>query len=161
MDLTILATLCEASPEDIPKMIELERRQATASHWGGAEYLQIFVVGGRSRLALVLEEAGRLLGFIVAAGVDPEWEIENIVVAEDVRRRGLGSRLMRGFLKAVAKRGAESVFLEVRESNHAARELYEKWGFVEAGRRRGYYSGPVEDAVICRIDELPREPSDE
>jgi ribosomal-protein-alanine N-acetyltransferase len=46
--------------------------------------------------------------------------------------------------------GAESVFLEVRESNRAARFLYEKWSFVESGRRKQYYQGPQEDAIVYR-----------
>ena len=48
--------------------------------------------------------------------------------------------------------GAAAVFLEVRESNRAARALYEKWAFLESGRRRGYYKDPEEDAILYRID---------
>ena len=50
------------------------------------------------------------------------------------------------------RRGAKAVFLEVRESNYAARALYEKWAFVESGRRRRYYQDPNEDAILYRID---------
>ena len=49
-------------------------------------------------------------------------------------------------------RGAKAVFLEVRESNQAARALYEKWAFLESGRRRRYYQEPDEDAILYRID---------
>jgi len=47
-------------------------------------------------------------------------------------------------------RGAESMFLEVRESNRAARALYASRGFEEISRRRGYYRTPVEDALVLR-----------
>lgn len=47
-----------------------------------------------------------------------------------------------------ARQNGEAVFLEVRESNMAARRLYEKLGFAETGRRRGYYANPPEDAVL-------------
>ena len=52
------------------------------------------------------------------------------------------------------RRGAGAVFLEVRESNRAARALYEKWAFLESGRRRGYYKDPEEDAILYRLDFL-------
>jgi ribosomal-protein-alanine N-acetyltransferase len=48
--------------------------------------------------------------------------------------------------------GAKAIFLEVRESNQAARALYEKWAFLESGRRRRYYQEPDEDAILYRID---------
>jgi len=55
------------------------------------------------------------------------------------------------FLDLARNRGAEAVFLEVRESNLAARRLYEKWAFVESGVRRRYYRDPEEDAVTYRF----------
>ena len=82
---------------------------------------------------------------------DREWEIENIAVAGPARRRGLGTRLLGELLDLARGRGADAVFLEVRESNHAARALYEKWAFLESGRRRGYYKDPEEDAILYRL----------
>jgi ribosomal-protein-alanine N-acetyltransferase len=130
--------------------MELERQSAGASHWREADYSRIFAEGHPSRLALVVEGDGVLLGFLVTSHVGPEWEIENIAVCSQVRRCGLGSRVIREFLVLAKQRGAESVFLEVRESNRAARALYERAGFVETRRRKNYYSGPLEDAVIYR-----------
>lgn len=141
----------EASAADIPVMMDLERHAAMAGHWRKQDYLRIFN-GAKSRLSMVLEEDGNALAFIVVANVGAEWELENIAVAAEARRRGLGTRLMTEFMDVARGRGAESVFLEVRESNRAARALYEKWAFVETGRRRGYYSEPAEDAVIYRFD---------
>jgi ribosomal-protein-alanine N-acetyltransferase len=102
------------------------------------------------RLALVLEET-EMVAFIVARGSGAEWEIENVAVAGAARRRGLGTRLLGELLNRLRARGAESVFLEVRESNHGARALYEKWGFVENGRRAAYYRAPDEDAILYRL----------
>jgi ribosomal-protein-alanine N-acetyltransferase len=59
--------------------------------------------------------------------------------------------LLGEFLELARAEGAETVFLEVRASNQAARFLYEKWAFLEAGRRKAYYRNPVEDAVVCRL----------
>jgi [ribosomal protein S18]-alanine N-acetyltransferase len=91
-----------------------------------------------------------MAGFVVAASVGREWEIENVVVAEEARRRGLGGSLMQALMERARRQGAESVFLEVRESNVAAVALYRKWGFKEAGKRKGYYSAPAEDGLLYR-----------
>lgn len=133
-------------------MIALERESVMAAHWRDADYARIFVHGTVERLALVMEESGGLLAFIVAANVGPEWEIENIVVATGARRRGLGTRLVGTLINMARAEGAARVLLEVRESNSAARALYEKWAFVQIGRRMGYYSGPAEDALLYRLD---------
>jgi [ribosomal protein S18]-alanine N-acetyltransferase len=59
--------------------------------------------------------------------------------------------LLGAFLDLVREHGGKQVFLEVRESNHAARALYEKWAFVESGRRKMYYHDPPEDALVLRF----------
>lgn len=133
-------------------MMALERHAATAAHWSALQH-QAALDGTRPRrLALVIEEESRVCGFLVARVVDQEWEIENLAVAGEARRRGLGTRLLGEFLGRVQGEGAEAVFLEVRESNHAARQLYEKWAFVESGRRSQYYQHPREDAILYRLD---------
>ena len=80
-----------------------------------------------------------------------EWEIENVAIAPDARRRGLGTRLVGELLTMAQAQAASAVFLEVRESNHAARALYEKWAFVESGRRAKYYRDPEEDAIVFKF----------
>ena len=129
----------------------LEKHAVTASHWSKEQYERLFSGNVPTRVARVIEEDGVVDGFLVARAVGNEWEIENIAIAGPARRRGLGSRLLGEFLDLARERGAESVFLEVRESNRAARALYEKWAFVEAGRRSGYYREPEEDAAVYRF----------
>ncbi|MGH9601330.1 MAG: ribosomal protein S18-alanine N-acetyltransferase [Terriglobales bacterium] len=143
-------TIRPATPADIPRLIPLERHSATAAHWAEADYQRLFDAGAPERLALVLEEA-EIVAFIVARGIAAEWEIENVAVAGPARRRGLGTRLLGELLNRLRARGVESVFLEVRESNVAARMLYEKWAFEESGRRTGYYRDPAEDAIQYRL----------
>ncbi len=99
---------------------------------------------------LVAIEDGRPVGYLLARLAADEGEILNLGVAPDARRRGVGRALVREGLAALAARGASQVFLEVRESNTAARALYAEFGFGEVGRRRGYYRRPVEDAVVLR-----------
>lgn len=145
-----------ATPADIPVMMQLEKRAATAAHWSREQYERVFdgvgSPGARQATVMVIEAESEVVGFLVGRSVGAEWEIENIGVAGPARRRGLGSRLVGEFLDWVRAKGANAVCLEVRESNRAARSLYEKWAFVEAGRRRGYYRDPEEDAILYRLE---------
>ncbi len=143
-----------ATADDISAMMALERHAATAGHWSAAQHQAVFSASSPRRLALVIEEAGEVQGFLVARSAGAEWEIENIAIAGPARRRGLGTRLLGEFLDRVRREGAEAVFLEVRESNQAARALYEKWAFIESGRRKRYYQNPEEDAMLYRLHFL-------
>jgi [ribosomal protein S18]-alanine N-acetyltransferase len=140
-----------ATAADIPAMMQLVNHSATAAHWSRGQYDRVFGEDAPRRLALVIEEEATLHGFLVAHEIAQEWEIENIAIAGAARRRGLGTRLLGEFLKHARSQGGTSVFLEVRESNHAARQLYEKWSFAQNGRRSGYYAQPQEDAILYRL----------
>lgn len=80
-------------------------------------------------------------GFILMRAVVDEAEILTLAVRPGARRGGQGARLVADGVLAAAARGAARVFLEVAEDNAAARALYARAGFVEAGRRPGYYAG--------------------
>jgi len=144
--------LRHATLDDVPKLIALEKHAVTAAHWSDEQYRAVFSPSGPPRLALVLEDADAIPGFLIARIAGPEWELENIAIAGPARRRGLGTRLLGEFLTTARARGATSVFLEVRESNSAARRLYERWAFCESGRRPAYYRDPEEAAVTYRLD---------
>jgi [ribosomal protein S18]-alanine N-acetyltransferase len=140
-----------AIPADIPAMMALEKHAATAAHWSAEQYETAFSGEAPSRVVLIIEEEAGVQGFITGRALDEEWEIENIAVGGPARRRGLGTRLLGEFLDLARGRGADAVFLEVRESNLAARRLYEKWAFEESGRRKRYYREPEEDAIVYRL----------
>ncbi len=141
-----------ATFDDLPAILSLEHHSHKAAHWNEHAYRKAIEPGATpERLVLVIEE-GAVLGFLVAQVLADEWEIENIAVSSPARRRGLGSRLVSELLDRARKRGARAVFLEVRESNRAARLLYEKWAFLPAGRRKAYYTDPVEDALLFRFN---------
>ena len=135
-----------ATPADLPALLALDTGTPTAAHWSEAAYQQLFAAG---RVTIVIEE-DHVQGFIVGRDLGPEWEIENIVIAGSAQGRGLGTRLVRQLLDLARNRGAQAVFLEVRESNRAARALYSKSGFVESGRRKCYYRNPDEDALVYK-----------
>ena len=156
-------------PADLARLVEIASHSATAAQWNQTEYLKLFAtdqaeaqprdnprigaptVTAQPRTALVVEQEGSVVGFIVGRQVEDEWEIENIAVTGVARRCGLGSRLVGELLDLVRKRGGKSVFLEVRESNRAARSLYGKWAFLEVGRRKMYYQNPAEDALVLKF----------
>lgn len=141
-----------ATVADLPAMMALEKRAATAAHWSAEQYQDLLHSTESVRLALVLTIENEVQAFMIARVVHEEWEIENIAVAAPARRRGFGTRLLGELLDMARAKSASAVFLEVRESNQAARALYERWAFLESGRRRRYYSDPVEDAILYRID---------
>jgi ribosomal-protein-alanine N-acetyltransferase len=139
------------TPADIPDLMALARQSPAAAHWSREQYRTGFSAEAPSRVLLILEEDGAIKGFIAGMALDKEWEIENVVVAESVRRCGFGTKLLQEFLELARGGGVEKIFLEVRESNLAARGLYEKLSFSESSRRRFYYREPQEDAIVYQL----------
>jgi ribosomal-protein-alanine acetyltransferase len=101
-------------------------------------------------LASVAVRGGKVIGYSIAWQLADEAELANLAVAPDARGEGIGRLLLDALLEAIETRGGATVYLEVRESNAAARALYLSRRFEETGRRKGYYDKPREDAVILR-----------
>jgi ribosomal-protein-alanine N-acetyltransferase len=99
-------------------------------------------------LAWVAENSAGMAGFLVARTAADEMEILNLAVDPGARRQGVGSALLDAALEHGRSAVATRVFLEVRESNEAARRFYERHGFQVIGRRARYYRHPEEDAVL-------------
>ena len=94
---------------------------------------------------------GRLVGYFVAMPGFEEMHLLNLTVGAPHQRRGHARALLAQLYALSRDCGATAVWLEVRESNAGARALYLAEGFVEAGRRRGYYPAPQgqrEDAIL-------------
>ncbi len=138
-------------------MMTLERQSPAAAHWSQEQYDALFVTASGEqpgRLAWDAEDersTPEVVAFLVAHRVDAEWELENIVVAECVRRRGVATLLLNALIAHARAAQSNAIFLEVRESNQGARALYRKAGFEEVGLRKSYYSNPPEDAILCRL----------
>ncbi len=96
----------------------------------------------------VAEAEGHVLGFLVARVIGAEAEILNMAVDPARRREGTGSKLISAAFAEAQRRSVERIFLEVRESNHAAIVFYERHGFSRTGKRTAYYRDPVENAVL-------------
>ena len=130
--------------------IGLIERESFADPWGSREFTS--ALEAQQAIFLVAEDSkGVVIGYAIAITVMDEAEILNLAVRVSSRGRGLGGKLLDAALDEVASRGADQVFLEVRESNHTARSLYASRGFTEVSRRRGYYRSPVEDALVLRL----------
>jgi [ribosomal protein S18]-alanine N-acetyltransferase len=99
---------------------------------------------------LVAEQGGAVIGYVIAHHALDEAEILNLGVVPTGQRQGVGRALVQGMLSQLRQWGVATVFLEVRESNSAARRLYGALGFAQVGRRRDYYRLPSEDAVVLR-----------
>jgi ribosomal-protein-alanine N-acetyltransferase len=136
-----------ATLNDVPAIFAIERSAPSAAHWTSEQYTKLLGSG----IVLVAEEAGQISGFVCAKPVAGEWEIENVVVAAQLLRRGIADRLLQELIQRAESEPAAAILLEVRESNLPARRLYEKRGFREVGRRRTYYKDPPEDAILYAL----------
>lgn len=131
--------------EDIPEVLHLEREAFGRMAWHAGDFEA--AIASKCDFPLVIRTTG-LAGYAVLRIIAPEAEVENICVAPACRRSGVGEALMEEMLRLAAERDAERIFLEVRAHNEPAKALYRKRGFVESYRRRNYYQGPTEDAII-------------
>lgn len=94
----------------------------------------------------------RLVGMLILWMIMDEAHIATIATHAKFRRVGVGSQLLENALQSAFGEGARTAFLEVRAGNIAARAMYEKFGFVEDGRRLRYYKDNHEDAVLMSLD---------
>jgi ribosomal-protein-alanine N-acetyltransferase len=146
-DETLTITLRPAAGPDVRAVVEIERG-SFSDPWSASSFSSL--VRSRDVFFRVAVADGAVAGYVVAWFAAGQGEIANIAVAPWARGRGVGARLLDAALAEAAERGAEEVFLEVRDSNTAARSLYASRGFAAVGRRRNYYRRPVEDALVLR-----------
>jgi ribosomal-protein-alanine N-acetyltransferase len=127
-------------PRDLHEVAAIQAESPEASSWEVSGYLQLDFQ--------VADQGGRIAGFLVARTVAPdERELLNLAVACSERRRGVARELVKAFLDA----SPGAVFLEVRESNQAARDFYKSMGFHEVSLRRNYYQYPPEAAIVMKF----------
>ncbi len=135
--------------EGAPLMAALHK-EAFGDPWSEGAFVDLMA---RSiAFAFAAHEGDAPLGFILAWAPLPDAEILTLAVRPDARRRGVGAALTAAAAERAVKAGASGLYLEVAADNHAARALYQRSGFVETGRRRGYYARGVEriDAILMR-----------
>uniref|UniRef100_UPI004056BC8C ribosomal protein S18-alanine N-acetyltransferase n=1 Tax=Acetatifactor sp. TaxID=1872090 RepID=UPI004056BC8C len=141
MDITI-RKLCEKDIEPISR-IEAE---SFSMPWSPQDFADLL---SRSYcIYLVAEADGEVVGSCGMTNICNEGNIDNVVVAEAFRGRGIAQMLLRELITLGEAEGVEAFTLEVRVSNAPAIHVYEKLGFVSEGIRPGFYEKPVEDAMI-------------
>jgi ribosomal-protein-alanine N-acetyltransferase len=148
------------SYSDLPAVAGVERR-AFPTPWSIAMFvLELSKPGG---MCLAAVRDGKLVGYTICSRYDTVWHVMNIAVEPDLRRQGIASALLAELYRRAGDGNARFT-LEVRRSNHAAIELYQRDGFRIAGLRRNYYQDNGEDALIMwrtpatregRLDDVP------
>jgi ribosomal-protein-alanine N-acetyltransferase len=97
---------------------------------------------------------GRIVGMLVAWLIVDEIHIATIAAHPDFRRQGIGRNLLLHTLQSAKEEGAITSFLEVREGNDVALEMYRQFGYVKSGRREGYYKDNDEAAILMILESL-------
>ena len=93
-------------------------------------------------------EDDAVVGYAAVSSVLDEGSLDNIAVAPEYRRRGVGEALLQEIIRRSRERELAFLYLEVRAGNEAAIALYKKHGFVPVGCRKNYYEKPREDAIL-------------
>lgn len=97
---------------------------------------------------LVCECTGEIAGYCGMWTVLGEGNITNIAVSPSYRRSGVAEALLKELERRARLKDVTVFFLEVRQSNEAAKRLYEKLGYSPIGVRKRFYEKPVEDAIV-------------
>ncbi len=144
--------ISDMTEQDIPDAVEIERISCAAP-WSE----ELFLNELRNPLSVArAARLGRLLiGYLCANLVVDEGHIHNLAVHPQFRRLGVASALIEDAIGMLRDGGARFIYLEVRDSNEAARRLYGRFGFEVIGARKDYYQSPVEHAAIMLLKPRP------
>lgn len=140
---------------DIPLIAEMEKRCFSVCAWTENMFMNVFSDSNNENIMLSAYYGETLAGYIVMGICLDEAELMVIAVDEAFRNRGIAEILLDTALEML-KGKIKRIFLEVRESNNAARRLYEKKGFQANGMRKNYYrdnsGNPPENAVLMMLN---------
>ena len=142
-----------AGDDDLTGVLEVERESFT-NPWTREMYAWELQNRSLCHIYVVRGDDRAVIGFCTFWLVFDEMHINNVAIRPEHRGHGIGTTLLQHVFAEAARLGARRATLEVRASNEGARRLYERLGFYTAGRRRNYYSSPVEDALILWRDNL-------
>lgn len=147
-----------ASAADLEQILQLEEacfsapwtRKMLEAELSGNQFAHFLIAKGSGLDAGTTDIAGYVCFWVVFE----ELRIMNLAIKESARRRGIARRLVTRTLKTGLEKGASRALLEVRASNDPAILLYEHMGFRPVSTRSRYYSDPIEDALLMRMDPL-------
>ena len=138
-----------ATVSDIDEIVQIES-ESMPNPWGPSDYKE--AIESDHAFVYVLTVDDKIIAYTVYYLTPPESELPDIVVAPSHRNKGIGKTLLTKSFEELKSRGVDTVFLEVREQNIAAQRLYTSLGFENIGKRKYFYSNPVEDAICMRLD---------
>ena len=127
------------------QVVEIEKR-SFSEPWEKNFFSQD--IDNPSALPLVAKLNNKLVGYLCLWIVLDEIQISNIAVIPDLRRKGIGEKLIEKILNIAKIKDFKRITLDVRSSNQPAISLYKKFGFQKVGQRKNYYHKPQEDAWI-------------
>ena len=134
-----------AAEKDIAGIVELEDR-TFSDPWHMNSVRE--VIGKEHITTVCVRMDDKIVGYIICYHIVNEGEIARVAVHEDYRRQGIAASMLEFLFEEGARYGLTEFSLEVRESNEKAIALYNKFGFVNEGRRKAYYNNPVEDGLV-------------
>lgn len=137
--------LREMLVDDLPQVMEIEQALFPVP-WTKEGFFTFLT--REDAMFLVVEEKGEILAYCGLLMVLDEGDITNVAVRSDRQREGIGHFLMDSLIRLALERGITTIHLEVRAGNETAVRLYERMGFTRDGIRKGYYTDPVEDAIL-------------
>jgi ribosomal-protein-alanine N-acetyltransferase len=157
--LNLTITVSPVVISDIPQILEIEN-ECQPEPWTEKAFLEeidkAYSQLLAARLATGASNPGRppqdVAGYVCFWSVAGEIQILDVAVRRDLRRRGIGRKLIEAAIRAGREENAGCVTLEVRESNLAASKLYETLGFRIIGRRPNYYEVTKESAILMELD---------
>lgn len=139
------------SPRIFESLAALEKITVGEEGWSAESFRSEAEKDNGYVLCIFCEDcvAALLTGYYAAG----EGDITNVAVAPEHRRKGLAQRLIAEFERLLPD-DSENIFLEVRESNTPAIELYKKCGFEKLSIRKNFYANPCENAIVMMKAEV-------
>ncbi|WP_342048728.1 ribosomal protein S18-alanine N-acetyltransferase [Bacillus sp. OTU530] len=139
----------DMKPEDIAQVVAIEQ-VSFAIPWTFETFEREMTINEYARYT-VMEKDGAIIGYCGMWLILDESHITNIAILPEYRGRNLGEALLNEVIEKAKKLGAHSMTLEVRVSNEIAQKLYRKFGFLNGGIRKRYYTDNYEDALVMWV----------
>jgi len=145
------AVLRRMTYEDLPSVMEIERKTFPADAWSEGMLRAELDDQPRTRHYVVALADGVIVGYAGLAAAGDQADVQTIAVLAEKQRTGIGSAMLTELLAEAVRRGAQSIFLEVRADNPEAQAVYDRFGFERIGLRRRYHEDGT-DAIMMRKD---------
>lgn len=150
IDLDKTWTIRQMTEDDVAAVAALEE-QNFSRPWSFDAFFK--TLSDENYIVIIAKDRDALLGYCVLLCTGEEADITNVCTAPAARGKGVATEMLTALMEAGISRGVSEFFLEVRESNTPARNLYTKLGFEEIGIRKNYYEEPKEHAVLMKKGE--------